>query len=78
MEALNAMEIIHFDLVFMDCQMPEMDGFQATRKIRQDPTKGDLPIIALTANAMKSDRDACGQGRGQKNFGGFPEKGRWS
>ena len=59
MEALNAMEIIHFDLVFMDCQMPEMDGFQATRKIRQDPTKGDLPIIALTANAMKSDRDAC-------------------
>lgn len=58
-EALEALSLIQFDLVFMDCQMPELDGFEATRKIRQDETKKDLPIIALTANAMKSDRDAC-------------------
>lgn len=58
-EALEAMDLINFDLVFMDCQMPELDGFEATRKIRLDPKKKNLPIIALTANAMKSDRDEC-------------------
>lgn len=44
-------------LVFMDCQMPRMDGFEATRQIRQYQSK--LPICALTANAMSSDRDRC-------------------
>ena len=48
-----------FDVVLMDLQMPVMDGFTATHHIRHEMGLTDLPIIAITANAMDSDRDAC-------------------
>lgn len=50
-----------FDIVFMDCQMPVMDGFEATRRIRQGENTSPkrTPIIAMTANAYESDRDTC-------------------
>jgi PAS domain S-box-containing protein len=48
-----------YDAVLMDVQMPEMDGLTATREMRGDPGLHGLPIIAMTANAMKSDLDAC-------------------
>jgi signal transduction histidine kinase/CheY-like chemotaxis protein len=46
-----------FDMVFMDCQMPVMDGFEATRRIREHNTK--IPIVALTASALAGDRELC-------------------
>lgn len=61
-EALKAFEKEKFSLIFMDCQMPEMDGYEATRKIRSLEKKGAAsrtPIIAFTANAMQGDREKC-------------------
>ena len=47
------------DVVLMDLQMPKLDGFDATRRIKANPQTSELPIVALTANVMKSDRDKC-------------------
>ena len=59
-EVLNLLECIHYDIIFMDCQMPEMDGYEATKAIRQlDSEKSKIAIMAMTANALKEDRDRC-------------------
>ena len=58
-EALEQIKSKHFDLILMDCQMPVMDGYEATLNIRQLPENGQLPIVALTANAMSDDRQKC-------------------
>jgi CheY-like chemotaxis protein len=61
-EAVEAIRHSRYDLVLMDCQMPDMDGFSATQAIRQNlaETGGEhLPIIALTAYAMTGDRERC-------------------
>ena len=66
-EAVEAVQRMHYAIVFMDCQMPEMDGFEATRIIRKQKYENDragipthmVPIIAMTANAMQGDRERC-------------------
>ena len=58
-EALAALQQSSFDLVLMDCQMPEMDGYEATRLIRASATAHRLPIVAMTANSLKGDRERC-------------------
>ncbi len=66
-EAVEAVKSRHYDVVLMDCQMPEMDGFQATQAIRQfeqdciasGRSDERVPIIALTANAIQGDRERC-------------------
>lgn len=59
LEALEALQMSSFDVVLMDCQMPEMDGFEATRRIRREERFDNLKIIAMTARAMESDRALC-------------------
>jgi CheY-like chemotaxis protein/HPt (histidine-containing phosphotransfer) domain-containing protein len=66
LEAIRALATIPqnsrgYDLVLMDCQMPEMDGFETTRRIRVNEAENGqhIPIVAMTANAMQGDREAC-------------------
>ncbi len=58
LEAVKAVDEIPYNLIFMDCQMPEMDGYSATREIRAHH-KHHLPIVAMTAHALKDDRIKC-------------------
>jgi CheY-like chemotaxis protein len=61
-EAIKQLERFDYDLVLMDCQMPGMDGYEATSTIRDlnsGVQKHNIPIIAMTANAMKGDREKC-------------------
>jgi CheY-like chemotaxis protein len=60
LDALWLLETERYDLIFMDVQMPEMDGIEATRRIReQEPHGVRTPVVALTAGAMQSDRADC-------------------
>ena len=60
LEVLDALEQEHYDVILMDCQMPEMDGYQATAEIRRrKPGSRHIPILALTANAVQGDQERC-------------------
>ena len=64
LEALDAVPRASYAMIFMDCQMPEMDGFEATRRLRERERLAagalpHIPVIAMTANAMAGDRERC-------------------
>jgi two-component system, sensor histidine kinase and response regulator len=61
LQALDLLEKGHFQVILMDVQMPEMDGFETTRVIREKEklTGGHIPIVAMTAHAMTGDRERC-------------------
>jgi CheY-like chemotaxis protein len=60
LEAINAVERHDYDVVLMDVQMPELDGLEATRRIRASRAGSARPhIVAMTANALEGDRETC-------------------
>lgn len=58
-EAIDKLHSHQYDLIFMDCHMPVMDGYEATQRIREKQNLKNIPIVAMTANAMKGDREKC-------------------
>ncbi|MDD2237147.1 MAG: ATP-binding protein [Kiritimatiellae bacterium] len=58
-EALDLAMSNHYDLIFMDCQMPVMDGYEAARQIRSSEQEGHIPIVAMTANVLPAERAKC-------------------
>jgi CheY-like chemotaxis protein len=59
LEALNMARDKAYQLILMDVHMPDMDGLEATRRIRQMPLYAKVPILAMTASVLMEDRDAC-------------------
>jgi PAS domain S-box-containing protein len=59
LEVLAALEVRPYDLILMDCQMPELDGYETTHRIRANPESGSMRIIAMTANAMRGESEKC-------------------
>jgi CheY-like chemotaxis protein len=67
LEVLEALQLVSYDLILMDCQMPEMDGYEATHEIRKQeqslekpcPWRSPVYIVALTANVMRGDSEKC-------------------
>lgn len=58
-ECLDRLETQDYDLILMDCRMPVMDGYEATRRIRQNPKTQHIPIVALTALGFSQDQNQC-------------------
>ena len=59
LEAIAALEHTPYDLILMDCQMPELDGYETTQRIRAMQTNHITRIIAMTANAMRGESEKC-------------------
>ena len=75
-EAVEQVKCSTFDIVFMDCQMPIMDGYEATREIRsweRENQHSEIPIVALTANALSSEKGRC-RGVGMSDYASKPYK----
>ena len=71
LEAVRKAREVQPQLILMDVQMPEMDGIEATRRIRTMPELSEVPIVALTANVMPGDQDRCLEA-GMTDFLGKP------